>query len=263
MKWSEDADRSIQKIPFFVRNKVKKKVEDFAEQKGKKSVELADVNELKKTFLAKGGMEKHIKGYEVVTCFGGSECPNIAHSGTRLAKDIEAMIKKEDILSFLKKSVKGELKFHHEFRVVLSDCPNACSRPQIADIGVIGAVLPDLSDEACTLCNGCVQVCEENAIALDEENEIPLINYDNCLYCGKCIKACPTGTIHEKKTGFRVMLGGRLGRHPRLAMEIPGMHTHDKVLSIVEKSLKFYKKHSKKGTRFSHLLSTVDQISVN
>ena len=260
MKWSRDADRAIKKIPFFVRKKVKKKVEDFVEQKGRACVELSDVNELKKKFLSKGGMEKDIKGYEISTCFGAAGCPNPANSGTRLAKDIETIIEREDILAFLKENVKGDLKFHHEFRIALSDCPNACSRPQIVDIGIIGAVLPGLSDEACTLCNACVEVCDENAIALDEENVIPVIDSHQCLMCAKCIKVCPAGTIKEKEKGFRVMLGGRLGRHPRLAMEVAGLHTHDEVLDIIHNSLKFYKENSKNGQRFSHILSSVDQI---
>jgi len=260
MKWSRDADRAIKKVPFFVRKKVKKKVEDFVEQKGKTSVELSDVTELKKQFLSKGGMEKDIKGYEVSTCFGGAGCPNTANSCTRLAKEIEIIIEKENILSFLKRNVKGDLKFHHEFRVTLSDCPNACSRPQIVDIGIIGSVLPGIFNEDCTLCSACVDVCDENAITLDEETVKPVIDYDQCLMCAKCIKVCPTGTIGEKEKGFRVMLGGRLGRHPRLAMEIAGLHTHDQVLSIVQKSLKFYKENSKNGQRFSHILSSVDQI---
>ena len=260
MKWSENADKAIKKVPFFVRKKVKKKVEAFVEQRGKTFVQVSDVNELKKKFLSKGGMEKDIKGYEVSTCFGGAGCPNTANSGTQLAKEIETIIEKEDIRSFLKENVREDLKFHHEFRVTLSDCPNACSRPQIVDIGIIGSVLPGVSDEACTLCNACVDVCDENAITLDEENEKPLINYDQCLMCAKCIKACPTGTIMEKEKGFRVLLGGRLGRHPRLAMEVAGLHTHDEVLNIVQKCLKFYKENSKNGQRFSHILSSVDQI---
>ena len=260
MKWSRDAENAILKVPFFVRKKVKKKVEDFVGQKGKTSVELLDVNELKQSFLSKGGMEKEIKGFEVTNCFGGAGCPNTANSGTLLAKDIEKIFEKEDILSFLKQSVKGDLKFHHEFRVALSDCPNACSRPQIVDIGIIGAVLPGIFDEACTLCHACVEVCGENAITLDEEKEKPLIDYTQCLMCAKCIKACPTGTIGEKEKGFRVMLGGRLGRHPRLAMEVPGIHTQKEVMRIVQKCLKFYKDNSKNGQRFSHILSSVDQI---
>ena len=260
MKWSGNADQAIKKVPFFVRKKVKKKVEEFAAQKGKTSVDLSDVTELKKKFLSKGGMEKEIKGYEVSTCFGGDGCPNTANSCTRLAKEIETLFEKAGIRSFLKENVKGDLKFHHEFRVTLSECPNACSRPQIVDIGIIGAVLPGTSDEPCTRCSACVDACDENAIVLDEENETPLIDSDRCLMCAKCIKACPTGTINEKEKGFRVLLGGRLGRHPRLAMEVKGLHTHDDVLRIVEKCLKFYKENSRNGQRFSHVLSSVDQI---
>jgi len=260
MKWSEDADRAIKKIPFFVRKKVEKKVEDFVEQKGKRSVELSDVTELKQKFLSKGGMEKDIKGYEVTTCFGGAGCPNMANSGTLLAKDIEKIFEKENIRSFLKENVKGDLKFHHEFRVAFSDCPNACSRPQIVDIGIIGAVLPGVFDEACSLCSACVEVCDEKAITLDEEKETPLIDYGQCLMCAKCIRACSTGTIGEKEKGFRVMLGGRLGRHPRLAMEVQELHSHEEVLEIVKNCLKFYKENSKNGQRFSHILSSVDQI---
>lgn len=260
MKWSEDADTAIKKVPFFVRKKVKKKIEEYVQQKAKKIVELSDVEELKANFLSKEGMEKQIKGYEVTTCFGSSGCPNTANSGAILAKKIEALIEKADILSFLKAHVKGGLKFHHEFRVAVSDCPNACSRPQIVDIGIIGSVVPGVSDEACTLCHACVEACDENAVTIDEDRVKPIIDRHRCLYCAKCIQVCPTGTIKEREKGFRVLLGGRLGRHPRLAMEVPGVHTVDEVLGLVQKCLTFYKENSKNGQRFSHLLSCVDQI---
>ena len=262
MKWSDNADKAIKKVPFFVRKKVKKKVEAFVEEQGKSFVQLSDVNALKKKFLSKGGMEKDIKGYEVSTCFGGAGCPNVANSCTLLVKEIERVIEKENLISFLKENVKEDLKFHHEFRVALSDCPNACSRPQIVDIGIIGSMLPGLSDETCTLCNACVEACRENAIELDKDNTQPVIDYSKCIMCAKCITACPTETIQKKEEGFRIMLGGRLGRHPRLAMEIPGIHSHDQVISIVKKCLNFYKTNSKNGQRFSHILDSIDQIIV-
>jgi dissimilatory sulfite reductase (desulfoviridin) alpha/beta subunit len=260
MKWSREAEDAIRKVPFFVRKKVRKKVEAHADQKGRTCVDLVDVNELKKKFLSKGGMEKEIRGYEVTTCFGSGGCPNTANSCTRLAKDIEALFEQADILGFLKANVRGDLKFHHEFRVSLADCPNACSRPQIVDIGIIGSVLPGIGDVPCTLCGACVNACNEAAITLDEDKAIPAIDEGLCLMCAKCIIACPTGTIQERNIGFRVMLGGRLGRHPRLAMEVPGLHDHDRVLEIVKNCLAFYKDHSKNGQRFSHILSSVDQV---
>lgn len=260
MKWSHDAEQAIKKVPFFVRKKVKKKVEAYADQKGKHSVDLSDVEELKKKFLSKGGMESQIKGYEVSTCFGPSGCPNVANSTSRLAKEIEEILKNADLLAFLKAHVKGDLKFHHEFRVVLADCPNACSRPQIADIGIIGAVRPGLTDEECILCRACVTACKEDAVSLDEDKGLPVIDESKCLACAKCIQDCPTGTLFESKKGYRVMLGGRLGRHPRLAMEIDGMLDHDQVIGIVKSSLRFYKENSKKGQRFSHVLESIDQV---
>ena len=263
MKWSSKADQALKKVPFFVRKKVKKKIEAYTEEKGKAFVELTDVNELKKKFLSKNGMEKEVKGFEVTTCFGGSGCPNSANPCAELAKDIEKIFEKANILGFLKENVKTGLKFHHEFRVSLSDCPNACSRPQIVDIGIIGAALPGVSKEECTLCNACVEVCDEDAISFNDQetaDEKPYINFDQCLMCGKCINVCPSGTIIEKEKGYRVLLGGKLGRHPRLAMEIQGLHTHDQVLEIIKKCIKFYKENSKNGQRFSHLLTSVDQI---
>jgi len=263
MKWSDEADQALKKVPFFVRKKVKKKVEIFAEEKGKASVDLTDVNELKEKFLSKGGMEKEVKGFEVTTCFGGSGCPNSANDCKYLAKDIELLFEEADILGFLKENVKTGLKFHHEFRVSFSGCPNACSRPQIADIGIIGASLPCLSEKECTQCNACVEACVDNAVFFKKDTELdekPSIDMNNCLMCGKCINICPSNTIIEKQKGYRVLLGGKLGRHPRLAMEIPGIKTHDQVLEIVKKCINFYKQNSKNGQRFSHILKSLEQI---
>ena len=126
MIWDKEADTAIRKVPFFVRKKVRKRVEIFVADKGGNRVTLEDVRALKKKFLSKGGMESEIKGYDVSACFGGRGCPNsVAPSSAQLVKDINALMEKADILGFLKLEVKGDLKFHHELRVSISDCPNA------------------------------------------------------------------------------------------------------------------------------------------
>ena len=162
MDWTQEADEAVKKIPFFVRKRVKARVEKEARDAGKKSVSLADVKNTQARYLK--NMASEVKGYQVETCFGPSGCPNRAVAGDRLLEQIERLMAKEDIGGFLKAHVKGELKFHHEFRVTLADCPNACSQPQIKDIGIIGACSPEITAEPCSRCEACVDACREDAI---------------------------------------------------------------------------------------------------
>ena len=70
--------------------------------------------------------------------------------------------------------------------------------------------------------------------------------------------ACPTGTLESGKTGYRVLIGGKLGRHPRLARELPGIHDEETVVSMINDFLRFYKSRSTQGQRFAGLLTEAD-----
>ena len=256
MNWTQDAEDAIKKVPFFVRKRVRARVEKEAREAGKKSVSRAEVKATQARYLK--NMKSEIKGYQIETCFGPSGCPNRTVISDGLVEHIKSLVKNEDLLGFLKQSVKGELKFHHEFRITLADCPNACSQPQIKDIGIIGACVPGLTDEACTLCEACVEACKEDAIILDTANHRPVIDDIKCLYCGHCIKACPTGTLDEGRKGYRIQLAGKLGRHPQLAKELPGIYDQNQVKKIVQDCLRFYKENSKDGERFSQIFTAAD-----
>ena len=254
MKWTTDAETSIKRVPFFVRKKVRARVEAEAHEGGKKVVSLDDVKVTQARFLST--MDSEIKGYQLETCFGPSGCPNRANTSDHLVQKLEAVLKKEDILGFLKNTVKGALKFHHEFRVTLADCPNACSQPQIKDIGIIGATLSEVTDEACNLCEACIDACRENAIKLDDLSS--KINFNLCLKCGKCVAVCPTGTLAAACSGYRVQLGGKLGRHPKLARELPALFSEKEVLQIVKDCIALYKNKSTHGRRFAEVFTNVD-----
>jgi dissimilatory sulfite reductase (desulfoviridin) alpha/beta subunit len=256
MKWTDEAEDAVKKVPFFVRKKVRTRVEKEAVAAGREIVSINDVQASQKRYLS--DMSSEIKGYQLDICFGPGGCPNRAIEGDNLLQRIEAVLKEEDLLSFLKDRVPGKLKFHHEFRITLADCPNACSQPQIKDIGIIGASLPMVTQEACTLCEACVDACKEEAVSLDDVSEMPLIDMNRCVTCGKCIAACPTGTISEAQKGFRVQLGGKLGRHPQLARELPGIFSENEVLEILRACITFYKQNSKHGERFAELLKERD-----
>jgi anaerobic sulfite reductase subunit C len=253
MKWTPEAEAAIKKIPFFVRKRVKTRVEKEAIETGKKIVTLVGVKATQARYLS--NMTSEIKGYQIDICFGPNGCPNRAMPGDSLLEQLTTLLKEANLLSFLKERVKGKLKFHHEFRISLAECPNACSQPQIKDIGIIGACMPVVLEEPCTGCYNCVEVCKEKAISIGETNDSPYINEIECLACGQCVTECPTGTLAAGESGYRIQLGGKLGRHPRLAKELPGIYSEAGTLKIISYCLDFYKANSLHGERFADIFT--------
>lgn len=255
MQWTADAEAAIMKVPFFVRKRVKARVEKEARQDGKAIVTLTQVNATQKRYLT--GMAAEVKGYQLDMCFGPAGCPNQIQPGNAMSEKIKTLLRDADLLGFLKSKGIEDLKFHHEFRVTLADCPNACSQPQIKDIGILGAALPRLGDETCSGCHACMDICRETAITIDERPR-PNLQEELCVACGQCIAVCPTGTITAGPKGYRIQLGGKLGRHPQLARELPGIHGEATVLEIISTCLDLYKKKNRRGERFGELLQPED-----
>jgi anaerobic sulfite reductase subunit C len=253
MRWSPEAKDALKKVPFFVRKRVKKRVEEEASRCGDDLVTLQHVTLCRNRFLEK--MFDEIKGYQVETCFGPDACSNRAAVSDGLIEEIERMLAGKDLEGFLKAKVDGPLKFHHEFRISVSDCPNACSRPQIVDIGLIGASTPKRGKEPCNQCSACVEACKESAIFLGDDG--PVIDEAVCLGCGACIRACPTGTLEVEKGGYRVLLGGKLGRHPRLGEELPGIHAPEEIPDIVERFVDIYRSLCREGERLGVIMERV------
>ncbi|MBW2116787.1 MAG: 4Fe-4S binding protein [Deltaproteobacteria bacterium] len=250
LKWSRQANEALSRVPFFVRKRVKKRVEEEAAGRKAGEVTLEHVRTCQKRFL--NHMEDEVKGFQVETCFGSTGCPNRAVNSDGLPERLEKGLSKRNIKPFLKKRVNGPLKMHHEFRISVSDCPNACSRPQIVDIGLIGACRPEITDEPCTQCGACVESCKENAVSI--KDDIPVVDNSKCLYCGQCARVCPTGTLQEGAKGYRILVGGKLGRHPRLGIELPGVYKLENALKVVDRCLDHYQHHCLKGERFGEIL---------
>jgi anaerobic sulfite reductase subunit C len=255
LPWSPEAEEAISRVPFFIRKRVRQRVEDEAHLSGADRIRLEHVQRCQQKFL--GQMDAEVKGWQLETCLGTQDCPHRAVSSLDVVRELEELLTGKNLRDFLKKKVNGPLKMHHEFRVSLSGCPNACSRPHIVDVGLVGAVLPVLTSKSCSQCGQCASVCKEDAVAVDGDQV--RLNLSACLKCGDCIKACPSGTLVAGADGLRVFLGGKLGRHPKLGRELPGIYPVSAIGPLVDHCLNYYMENYQTGRRFGDM---VDRMSL-
>lgn len=129
----------------------------------------------------------------------------------------------------------GKPPAHRRFRVALAGCPNGCSLPQLRDFGAMGQLVPAVTSETCTECEACLNACREGAIRLPGSG--PEIDFSLCVNCGDCVAVCPTGTLEVGPRGYRVLIGGKAGRHPRWATVLRGLASDSEVADLLAESL--------------------------
>ena len=254
MTWEREAEKMLQRVPFFVRKRVRTKVEEEVAAAGRNLVTKTDLEESKRKHLK--SLSENIKGYSLDACFGSSGCHNAVVSSADAVSNLDNLLEKADLLTFLRSRLGDRLKLHHQLRVTIADCPNSCSQPQIKDIGVIGQAQIDCQPRECTGCGECEAVCEESAIVL-KDGFLVGIDEDLCVQCGACAQICPTDSISTTAGTFRVLVGGKLGRHPQLARELTRDLDGQQVLDLVGVIVDFFKANAKSGERFGALINRI------
>jgi dissimilatory sulfite reductase (desulfoviridin) alpha/beta subunit len=149
-------------------------------------------------------------------------------------------------------SRETSVRRHQALKIVLAGCPNACSGPQVADFGLIRACRPAREPDRCTGCGACAAACPERLITLSPDG--PVIDRRACLGCGLCARACPHEALALDRPGWRVMAGGRLGRHPALAVELPGLFSDAEAAACLARLTAFFMARFRPGQRLSALL---------
>lgn len=250
MEWNESASLLLEKVPPFVQKTVREKVETLARERGKTLVTEAEVMAARDSFMNKPPsvaatphafakksednkklsiLRKYPKYFDndgnpvlyQIKCCRGAEvnCPFLIADSNVLADKIRNRLEELKFTEKLMNKIEGQILPHHSLKIAISGCPNSCSMPQIKDFGV-HAIEPVFVDPAseCIECMKCVETCREDAITV-QDGEVT-IDMEKCVHCGLCAKVCPSGSIKARKKKYRVMIGGKVGRHPKFAIEI-------------------------------------------
>jgi anaerobic sulfite reductase subunit C len=252
--WDSEAEKMLRRVPFFVRKRVRTKVEEEVAAAGRNCVTTGDLEESKRKHLK--SLSEGIKGFSLDGCFGSSGCQNAVVASADLLSNLDNLLEKADLLTFLRSSLGERLKLHHQLRLTIADCPNSCSQPQIKDIGIIGQAQLLCNPQECTGCGECEAVCEESAIVL-KDGFLVGIDEKLCVQCGACAQICPTDSLITTIGTYRVLVGGKLGRHPQLARELTRDLDDHQVLKLVSVIVDFFKANAKSGERLATLINRI------
>lgn len=146
----------------------------------------------------------------------------------------------------------------HKFKIAVGGCPNNCVKPDINDIGIIGQIKVKVNQEKCKNCKICnVQnTCYMKSVSF--ENNKLIINSNFCNNCGLCIKRCPFNAIEKDTEGYKVYIGGRWGKIVDRGQPLNKIfETKEEVLSIIEKTILFYKDQGIKGERLNDTIKRI------
>jgi len=151
-----------------------------------------------------------------------------------------------------KERLKTEKPLYHQvFRISIAGCPNSCSQPQIKDFGVQGQARPG-PGEGCTGCGECVEACPDSLIRLSESG--PVIDFSRCLNCALCVRACPVEALRIDQRGYRILIGGKLGRRPRLASTMAPLGNSADLADALKKAFMLLLAHGRLHDRLGDLI---------
>ncbi len=200
-----------------------------------------------------GGPEPNAPGAHLVemrACRAATEgCPNSLIDAALWQAAISNWLAEADISERLRMRVETPMVMAHDkLRITVAGCPNACSRPQIADLAVVGRIRPHFDESACAACGDCVAQCPDQAIVVGES----LTWFSGrCQGCLGCSSVCDYDAVNLSAPWGQVLMGGKLGRSPQLARPAAEVADPWELIPFFSQAVESYLENAPLGIRFA------------
>ena len=152
----------------------------------------------------------------------------------------------------------ADVSLPHKFKIAVGGCPNNCVKPDLNDLGIVGARVPGYDPEKCKGCKKC-QIetsCPIRAAKLVEGKLV--IDPNLCNSCGRCVGKCPFHCNDQGEYGWKVYVGGRWGKRVAHGRMLDKVFTDKaEVLEVVEKAILLFRDQGISGERFA---DTIERI---
>lgn len=146
----------------------------------------------------------------------------------------------------------------HKFKIAVGGCPNNCVKPNLNDLGIIGACIPEYDVQKCKSCKKCQieAACPIGAAKLTD-GKIS-VDKDICNNCGRCIGKCPFHCVDSGSRGWKVYIGGRWGKKTAQGkMLSKTIADKNELMDIIEKALLLFRSEGSSGERFADTINRI------
>lgn len=175
-----------------------------------------------------------VEMYIISSCSDKRDCLRSLDKASGIIEKMEKILEEKNFSEKRASIFSGPIRSHQKFKIAVSSCPNGCTRPYIQDFSLIAYREPIIDQEKCISCGACVSLCREEALSLSADGL--KLDLERCLGCGDCYRACKFGAIDLGELKWRVLRGGKMGRHPKLARNL-GLMNEQELLEVFSETL--------------------------